>query len=188
MHHIVCKLAAMCRHCRRAGPFLCRASAEVSAPITYALNINNCVDKLHEGRALRDIVQLSPAALQGLGPKSEEALTALNIKTIAELGTSKYFKAAKAIAVLAGTEEPGKRPAGARSNINGILDKAWETASLQEILAASPSALQGLAAKADEALSQLGIKTIADLANWKYAAWSESLAVLAEYESVDFSS
>jgi len=39
----------------------------------------------------------------------------------------------------------GNRPAGAGSNINGILDKAWETASFAELLEAPPSALQGLA-------------------------------------------
>ena len=41
--------------------------------------------------------------------------------------------------------QAGKRPEGASSNINGIVDKAFEASSLKELLAAPPSALQGLA-------------------------------------------
>jgi hypothetical protein len=44
-------------------------------------------------------------------------------------------------------QEAGARPAGAASNINDVLDKQWEAASLAEVLAAPPSALQGLGPK-----------------------------------------
>jgi hypothetical protein len=72
-------------------------------------------------------------------------LAAFNIKTIEQLGKWKHYTAAQAIAVLAAAEEPGKRPEGASSNINGIVDKAFEVVSFKELLAAPPSALQGLA-------------------------------------------
>jgi hypothetical protein len=72
-------------------------------------------------------------------------LAAFNIKTIEQLGAWKHYQAAKAISVLAATEEPGKRPEGAAANINGIVDKAFEGSSFKEVLAAPPSALQGLA-------------------------------------------
>ena len=49
-------------------------------------------------------------------------------------------------------------------NLAKGLDKAWEDKSLDEILAAPPSALAGLTEKHDAALADaLGIKTIADL-------------------------
>lgn len=42
--------------------------------------------------------------------------------------------------------------------------------------------------RSDAALADLGIKTVEDLGNWKYAAWADALVTLAEYENVDFSS
>jgi hypothetical protein len=44
-------------------------------------------------------------------------------------------------------QEAGGRPEGAACNINGLLDKQWEAAALAEVLAAPPSALQGLGPK-----------------------------------------
>lgn len=61
-----------------------------------------------------------------------------------------------------------------------LVDKAWEDKSAAEILAAPPSALEGLTKKHDEALAGLGIKTIGDLGNWKYAKRAAALAALAD--------
>ena len=56
-------------------------------------------------------------------------------------------------------------------NLEKGLDKAWEDKTLDEILAAPPSALAGLTEKHDAALADaLGIKTIADLGSNKYFA------------------
>ena len=44
-----------------------------------------------------------------------------------------------------------------------LVDKAWEDKSAAEILAAPPSALEGLTEKHDEVLAGLGIKTVGDL-------------------------
>ena len=56
-------------------------------------------------------------------------------------------------------------------NLEKGLDKAWENKSLDEILAAPPSALAGLTEKHDEILREaLNIKTIADLGSNKYFA------------------
>lgn len=91
-----------------------------------------------------------------------------SIRTIEDLGAWKHYQAARAIAVLAKTESPeGGRPDGAASNINGIVDKQYEAASLNELLVAPPSALQGLAPWTDNALAELKIKSVADLAKWK---------------------
>lgn len=59
-----------------------------------------------------------------------------------------------------------------------LVDKAWEDKTAAEILAAPPSALEGLTEKHDEILKGLGIKTIADLGKWKYARRAAALVEL----------
>jgi hypothetical protein len=64
-------------------------------------------------------------------------------------------------------------------NLAKGLDKAWEDKSLDDILAAPPSALAGLTEKHDEILREaLGIKTIADLGSNKYFALAGVLVAL----------
>lgn len=59
------------------------------------------------------------------------------------------------------------------------LDKAYENSSLDELLAAPPSALAGLTEKHDEVLREaLGIKTIEDLGKNKYFALAGVLVAL----------
>ncbi|WP_067710429.1 hypothetical protein [Nocardia yamanashiensis] len=67
--------------------------------------------------------------------------------------------------------------------LDKALDKAYETKSLQDILAAPPSALAGLTEKHDaQLLEALGIKTIADLGKNKYFRLAATLADLAAKE------
>jgi hypothetical protein len=61
-----------------------------------------------------------------------------------------------------------------------LVDKAWEDKTADEILKAPPSALEGLTEKHDEQLAAFGIKTIGDLAKWKYAKRAAALADLAD--------
>ncbi|MGE3288991.1 MAG: hypothetical protein AB7J32_23215 [Pseudonocardia sp.] len=61
-----------------------------------------------------------------------------------------------------------------------LVDKAWEDKSAAEILDAPPSALEGLTEKHDEILAGLGIKTVGQLGNWKYAKRAAALAALAD--------
>lgn len=64
-------------------------------------------------------------------------------------------------------------------NLDKGLDKAYENSSLEELLAAPPSALAGLTEKHDEVLREaLGIKTIADLGRNKYFALAGVLVAL----------
>ncbi|HEX4248220.1 MAG TPA: hypothetical protein VH008_10160 [Pseudonocardia sp.] len=65
-------------------------------------------------------------------------------------------------------------------NFGKLVDKAWEDKTAAEILAAPPSALEGLTPAHDEKLAEFGIKTIGQLANWKYARRARALADLAE--------
>ncbi len=64
-------------------------------------------------------------------------------------------------------------------NLEKALDKAWETKSLEEILAAPPSALAGLTPAHDELLAQLNIKSIKDLGSNKYFALAGVLVALS---------
>ncbi|HEY2296985.1 MAG TPA: hypothetical protein VGH43_04615 [Jatrophihabitans sp.] len=65
-------------------------------------------------------------------------------------------------------------------NLEKGLDKVWENKTLDEILAAPPSALAGLTEKHDEILRDtFNIKTIADLGTNKYFALAGALAAVA---------
>lgn len=44
------------------------------------------------------------------------------------------------------------------------------------------------ACRTDGALAKLKIKSVGDLAKWKYASWADALVTLAEYEREDMSS
>jgi hypothetical protein len=165
------------------------ASAEAGAGAGYALNVSGAVDKAHEAKSFKEIAKLPPGALQGLKEDKADALLAkLGVKTVADLGSFRHFRTARALASLAKREQDAARPPGARSNVNRAVDKAWEAKSLREIVAAPPSALQGLTPESDETLKALGVKTVGDLAKWKYCVWAESIGVLAGLESEDFES
>jgi len=154
----------------------------------YKFNVNKCLDKAHEGKFLADIIQLPPSALEGLTPKADELLSAFGIKTIAQLADWKYYHLANALSVMASLEETGNRDVNSTMNINKALDKAYEIKPLKDIVKSSPACLQGLAAWADDHLASLRIKTVKDLANWKFPAWAHALVTLAAYESSDHSS
>lgn len=64
-------------------------------------------------------------------------------------------------------------------NLAKALDKAYENSTLDEILAAPPSALAGLTPEHDQQLaSALGIKTVADLGSNKFFAIAGVLVAL----------
>ena len=64
-------------------------------------------------------------------------------------------------------------------NLEKSLDKAYEGVSLDELLAAPPSALAGLTPAHDEILAGLGIKTVKDLGSNKYFAIAGVLVALS---------
>ncbi len=64
-------------------------------------------------------------------------------------------------------------------DLTKALDKAYENSSLDEILAAPPSAIAGLTERHDKALKEaLGIDTIAELGSNKYFAIAGVLVAL----------
>ena len=163
--------------------------AKVDKP-AYTFNMNKALDKAHEPCSFAEILALPPSALQGLAERADPKLAKMHIKTIEDLGNWKFYKIAKAITVLADTEEDGARNAEGNSNLNKALDKDFETKTFKEMADAPLSALQGLADWVDEELDDLrpAPRTVRDLANWKYCNWCEAFITLAAFENADHSS
>ena len=62
------------------------------------IDLTKFLDKAHEKKTLKEILQLPPSALQGVSEKDAEALnSAFGIRTIEDMGRSKYFKIAQSI-------------------------------------------------------------------------------------------
>ncbi|WP_018177592.1 hypothetical protein [Jongsikchunia kroppenstedtii] len=71
--------------------------------MAVSVNLSKALDKDYEDKDLKDVLDAPPSALAGLTPKHDEALKeALNIKTVRELGTNKYFAVAGVLAALEG--------------------------------------------------------------------------------------
>eukprot|EP00929_Paragymnodinium_shiwhaense_P015471 TRINITY_DN123565_c0_g1_i1.p1 TRINITY_DN123565_c0_g1~~TRINITY_DN123565_c0_g1_i1.p1 ORF type:complete len:380 (+),score=62.87 TRINITY_DN123565_c0_g1_i1:41-1141(+) len=64
-------------------------------------------------------------------------------------------------------------------NLNMALIKEYEPEPLKTIVKSPIHCLQGLGQRKSGILRTVGLKTVQDLAQWKYARWSESLCVLA---------
>jgi hypothetical protein len=149
----------------------------------HKLNIEEAIDKKHEGCSFHELAKSSIQVLQGIGPKSDMILEAMKLETVHDLANYKYFKIAQAIKTLAETEGP-TRLEGSKMNADHALDKEYETKTFKEILEAPISALQGLTGAADSLLGSIGIKCVGDLANCKYFRWAQAICAIAEYEEV----
>ena len=155
----------------------------------HRLNINHALKKSDEGHYFHDIVGSSVSTLQGIGPKHLEQLEILGLKTIEQLGNYKYFQMARAIKTLATAEESGQRSESSTMNINNGLDKSYEHLSLKEMLELPVHAIQGITeSKITESKSNeiwtagLGVRTIGDLAEFKYCKWAEAMVVASKFE------
>ncbi|MBI1206690.1 MAG: hypothetical protein GC191_05290 [Azospirillum sp.] len=70
------------------------------------LSLEHILDKAHEKKPLKEIVTLSPAALQGVSDSDAQHLKdAFNIKTIEDMANSKFFRWAQALTTLAAYEK-----------------------------------------------------------------------------------
>ncbi len=66
------------------------------------IDLTKFLDKEYEKKSLKDILQLPTSALQGITEQDAEALrSAFGIRTIEDMGRSKYFKIAQAILSMA---------------------------------------------------------------------------------------
>lgn len=64
-------------------------------------DLAKALDKAYEDKSLKEILDASPAALAGVTDADAEALQkALNIKTVRQLGSNKFFAFAAALVAL----------------------------------------------------------------------------------------
>ena len=69
--------------------------------MTVSVNLEKALDKVFEHKPLAEILDASPAALAGVTDADAAALaSALNIKTVRQLGSNKFFRVAAALAAL----------------------------------------------------------------------------------------
>jgi nucleotidyltransferase/DNA polymerase involved in DNA repair len=148
----------------------------------HRLNIAKAVKKADECQSFQYLTKQPVETLQGIGPKHAEELHSLNIKTIEQLSEYKFFKLARSIATLAKVEEVGGRLENTLMNLDNGLDKIHEEKSFNELVDEPVHALQGISPRAGEALANLGVKTVKDLATFKYCEWAEAIVVAAKFE------
>ncbi|MGN6608224.1 MAG: hypothetical protein ACTHMS_14575 [Jatrophihabitans sp.] len=65
-----------------------------------SIDLDKALDKAWEDKSLAEILAAPPSALAGLTEKHDEILAGLGIKTIADLGSNKYFALAGALVAL----------------------------------------------------------------------------------------
>ena len=68
-------------------------------------------------------------------------------------------------------------------NIRKAVDKSYENKTLRELVEAPVSALEGISERQAQLLGELGVRTIRDLGEWKFAARAHAIAELAKLEA-----
>jgi predicted flap endonuclease-1-like 5' DNA nuclease len=167
------------------SPFVVRAlSTSTSTNQQHQLNINKALKKKDEGHYFQDLVdsQQSLTTFQGIGPKHAEALAVLGLTTIAQLSDYKFFHLSRSLVTLATIEEVGGRLEESTMNVNFGLIKEFESCSFTEIITLPVHALQGITPEKGEVFASLGVKTIQDLAQFKFCKWAEAMKIVAKFE------
>jgi predicted RecB family nuclease len=67
-------------------------------------------------------------------------------------------------------------------NINKALDKAYEGKSLKELCDMPLAGFEGLTDESAKHLEKLGVKTVRDLAEWKFVLWAQGIVALSKVE------
>jgi predicted flap endonuclease-1-like 5' DNA nuclease len=138
--------------------------------------------KKDEGHYFEELVQQPVTTLQGIGPKHADELSSLGLKTVQQLADYKFFHLAKSMTILAQVEEENGRLEGSIMNLNKGVDKQYEHYPMKEMIQQPVHALQGISPAAGETFHSLGVKTVADLAEFKYCKWAEAIVVAAKFE------
>eukprot|EP00299_Pterocystis_sp_00344_P004776 c16051_g1_i1.p1 GENE.c16051_g1_i1~~c16051_g1_i1.p1 ORF type:complete len:187 (+),score=54.91 c16051_g1_i1:39-599(+) len=146
------------------------------------INLNFALDKEHETKSLKEIVDLPVSALQGLAERADDIMSEFRVGSIRQLGTWRFALYAAAILELSEVEEEDGRHATAHMNIHAALDKADQHKSLRELVQSPVSVFHGISDAGAEILSKLNVRTVGDLGKWKFFRWSRAMVVLAEKE------
>ncbi|HEX4830591.1 MAG TPA: hypothetical protein VH478_05800 [Trebonia sp.] len=73
--------------------------------MAVSANLAKALDKAYEGKSVAELLDAPVAALAGVSEGDAEKLqAAFNIKTVRDLGTSKYFQLAQALVTLGAHE------------------------------------------------------------------------------------
>ncbi len=73
--------------------------------MAVAIGLDKALDKAYESKSLSELLDAPVAALAGVSEGDAEHLeAAFGIKTVRDLGTSKYFKLASALVALSAHE------------------------------------------------------------------------------------
>jgi hypothetical protein len=151
--------------------------------VSRTFNLNNALDKAHEGKTLKEVILLPPSALQGLTPAGDEVLAKFKIHTIQDLASWKLYRIARAVVDMSVFEETGQRAEGTASNLDNAFDKDKWGMSLKELCDQPPHCVRGTAPWVDKELSEYkGLNTLRDIAKWKYPAIAHDICTLAEFE------
>jgi nucleotidyltransferase/DNA polymerase involved in DNA repair len=148
----------------------------------HQLNCNKAVMKADEGKHLKELAQAPIEALQGIGKVHGDVLKHLGVETVMELATYKYFLMARGLKTLAEVEEKGKRHADSVMNVDHGIDKAEESKSFTEMVESPIHIIEGVTTDAEELFKTLGVKSVGDLAEFKYCRWAEAIVEMAKYE------
>ena len=69
--------------------------------MAISADLGSLLDKQYEDKDLKEILDAPVSALQGVSDGDAELLgKAFNVKTVGDLGTNKFFRAAQALALL----------------------------------------------------------------------------------------
>jgi hypothetical protein len=135
------------------------------------------LDKPHQNLSPKELLAMPPDALKGVSEADSARLReAFNIKTLNDFATLKYLEWAQALAFL--RDDPG---AFRKEDYRDKLDKEYENKTLDEILKAPTSALQGVSdADHEKLLKSFNTRTVEELGNLKYYAWARGIYEMAQ--------
>lgn len=68
--------------------------------MAVSVDLSKGLDKAYEDKSLAEILSAPPSALSGLTERHDELLKELGIKTVADLGSNKYFALAGVLVAL----------------------------------------------------------------------------------------
>jgi predicted RecB family nuclease len=148
----------------------------------HQLNCSKAVMKADVGKHLKELSQAPIEALQGIGKVHGDIIAHLGVETVKELATYKFFLLARGIKTLAEVEEKGTRHADSVMNVDRGIVKDEESKSFTEMVESPIHIIDGLTTDAEDLFKTLGVKTVGDLAEFKYCRWAEAIVELANYE------
>ena len=148
----------------------------------HKLNCNRAVMKADEGKHLAELAKAPITTMQGIGEVHAKVLDHLGIKTVEQLAKYKYFLMARGLKTLAEVEVKDGRVPDSVMNVDHAIDKEDESKSFVEMIESPIRVIEGLTKDAEDLFKHLGVKTVGDLADFKYCRWAEAIVELAKYE------